>query len=192
MALLEESQNNALFYTQSISSMGSHGSTTNLQKPPQPPPSPALSLRDKMNSLKRFIHPSNRPLPDPPEQKIHCKFMIIINLGKILIPLISASNSSLDTISKRSTSVGANKSVSSTMEKIQNNTAATLDRMTMLQQRYRQHQETMKSEGDRSRRASLTSNADLQVWCDWLRECSFVSKSSKFYLAFLLNWIFWV
>ncbi|XP_038107291.1 E3 ubiquitin-protein ligase lubel isoform X4 [Culex quinquefasciatus] len=129
---------------QSISSMGSHGSTTNLQKPPQPPPSPALSLRDKMNSLKRFIHPSNRPLPDPPEQKIH------------------SSNSSLDTISKRSTSVGANKSVSSTMEKIQNNTAATLDRMTMLQQRYRQHQETMKSEGDRSRRASLTSNADLQ------------------------------
>ncbi|XP_038107293.1 E3 ubiquitin-protein ligase lubel isoform X6 [Culex quinquefasciatus] len=128
----------------SISSMGSHGSTTNLQKPPQPPPSPALSLRDKMNSLKRFIHPSNRPLPDPPEQKIH------------------SSNSSLDTISKRSTSVGANKSVSSTMEKIQNNTAATLDRMTMLQQRYRQHQETMKSEGDRSRRASLTSNADLQ------------------------------
>uniref|UniRef100_A0A182W7Q0 Uncharacterized protein n=1 Tax=Anopheles minimus TaxID=112268 RepID=A0A182W7Q0_9DIPT len=114
------------------------------QKPPQPPPSPALSLREKMNSLKRFIHPSNRPLPDPPENKIH------------------SSNSSLDTVSKRSPSVGPSRSVSSTMEKIQNNTAATLDRMTLLQQRYRQHQEAMKSDGDRSRRASLTSNTDLQ------------------------------
>ncbi|XP_061512498.1 E3 ubiquitin-protein ligase lubel isoform X10 [Anopheles gambiae] len=114
------------------------------QKPPPPPPSPALSLREKMNSLKRFIHPSNRPLPDPPESKIH------------------SSNSSLDTVSKRSPSIGPNRSVSSTMEKIQNNTAATLDRMTLLQQRYRQHQEAMKSDGDRSRRASLTSNTDLQ------------------------------
>uniref|UniRef100_A0A182PJP2 Uncharacterized protein n=1 Tax=Anopheles epiroticus TaxID=199890 RepID=A0A182PJP2_9DIPT len=114
------------------------------QKPPPPPPSPALSLREKMNSLKRFIHPSNRPLPDPPENKIH------------------SSNSSLDTVSKRSPSIGPSRSVSSTMEKIQNNTAATLDRMTLLQQRYRQHQEAMKSDGDRSRRASLTSNTDLQ------------------------------
>ncbi|XP_050096252.1 E3 ubiquitin-protein ligase lubel isoform X3 [Anopheles aquasalis] len=114
------------------------------QKPPPPPPSPALSLREKMNSLKRFIHPSNRPLPDPPENKIH------------------SSNSSLDSGSKRSPSVGTSRSVSTTMEKIQNNTAATLDRMTLLQQRYRQHQEAMKSDGDRSRRASLTSNTDLQ------------------------------
>uniref|UniRef100_A0A182XZN1 Uncharacterized protein n=1 Tax=Anopheles stephensi TaxID=30069 RepID=A0A182XZN1_ANOST len=114
------------------------------QKPPPPPPSPALSLREKMNSLKRFIHPSNRPLPDPPENKIH------------------SSNSSLDTVSKRSPSIGPNRSVSTTMEKIQSNTAATLDRMTLLQQRYRQHQEAMKSDGDRSRRASLTSNTDLQ------------------------------
>ncbi|XP_055549058.1 E3 ubiquitin-protein ligase lubel isoform X10 [Wyeomyia smithii] len=114
------------------------------QKPPPPPPSPSLSLREKMNSLKRFIHPSNRPLPDPPGQKIH------------------SSNSSLDTISKHS-SVGAPiRSVSSTMEKIQNNTAATLDRMTLLQQRYRQHQEAMKADSDRSRRASVSSNIDLQ------------------------------
>ncbi|XP_065085092.1 E3 ubiquitin-protein ligase lubel isoform X5 [Ochlerotatus camptorhynchus] len=116
----------------------------NTQKPPQPPPSPALSLRDKMNSLKRFIHPSNRPLPDPPESKIH------------------SSTSSLDTVSKRSFSIGTPKSLSSAMEKIQNNTTATLDRMTMLQQRYRQHQETMRADNDRSRRASLSSNVDMQ------------------------------
>ncbi|XP_058819364.1 E3 ubiquitin-protein ligase lubel isoform X8 [Topomyia yanbarensis] len=109
------------------------------QKPPQPPPSPALSLRDKMSSLKRFIHPSNRPLPDPPGQKVH------------------SSNTSLN-----STGASPFRSISSTMEKIQNNTAATLDRMTLLQQRYRQHQETMKADSDRSRRASVSSNVDLQ------------------------------
>uniref|UniRef100_A0A182MZB1 Uncharacterized protein n=1 Tax=Anopheles dirus TaxID=7168 RepID=A0A182MZB1_9DIPT len=133
------------------------------QKPPAPPPSPALSLREKMNSLKRFIHPSNRPLPDPPENKIH------------------SSNSSLDTVSKRSPSIGpSSRSVSSTMAKIQNNTAATLDRMTLLQQRYRQHQEAMKSDGDRSRRASLTSNTDLQVLWSSATESSnsFRSKPS--------------
>ncbi|XP_053692024.1 E3 ubiquitin-protein ligase lubel [Sabethes cyaneus] len=114
------------------------------QKPPPPPPSPALSLREKMNSLKRFIHPSNRPLPDPPGQKTH------------------SSNSSLDSISKHSSGGPPFRSVSSTMEKIQNNTAATLDRMTLLQQRYRQHQEAMKADSDRSRRASVSSNTDLQ------------------------------
>ena len=53
------------------------------------------------------------------------------------------------------------RSVSSTMERIQNTTIATLDRMTALQQRYRQHQETMKAEGDRSRRASISSATEL-------------------------------
>ncbi|EAT37920.1 AAEL010147-PA, partial [Aedes aegypti] len=116
----------------------------NAQKPPQPPPSPALSLREKMNSLKRFIHPSNRPLPDPPENKIH------------------SSTSSLDTVSKRSFAIGTPKSMSSTMEKIQNNTAATLDRMTMLQQRYRQHQETMRADNDRISNESNALNSNNQ------------------------------
>lgn len=44
------------------------------------------------------------------------------------------------------------------MEKIKTQTSATLDRMSILQQRYRQHQEIMKSGLDLSRR---TSNASL-------------------------------
>jgi hypothetical protein len=48
------------------------------------------------------------------------------------------------------------------MEKIQSSTAQALDRMTLLQQRYRQHQETMRSDSDRSRRTSVVSN-DSQV-----------------------------
>ncbi|CRK97753.1 CLUMA_CG011133, isoform A [Clunio marinus] len=48
------------------------------------------------------------------------------------------------------------------MEKIQSTTAATLDRMAILQQRYRQHKEAMNSDNssDKSRRTSTTSTID--------------------------------
>lgn len=36
---------------------------------PEPPPSPSLSIRDRMGSLRRIINPGNRPLPDTPKQK---------------------------------------------------------------------------------------------------------------------------
>lgn len=51
------------------------------------------------------------------------------------------------------------------MEKIQNSTAATLDRMTMLQQRYRQHREAMNSDNssDKSRRTSTISAVECSV-----------------------------
>lgn len=49
-----------------------------------------------------------------------------------------------------------------TMEKIKNQTSATLDRMSILQQRYRQHQEIRRnSELDPSRRLSSASQMDL-------------------------------
>lgn len=50
------------------------------------------------------------------------------------------------------------------MEKIQSSTAATLDRMAVLQQRYRQHKEAMNSDSsDKSRRTSTTSTIDSAV-----------------------------
>lgn len=50
------------------------------------------------------------------------------------------------------------------MEKIQSSTAATLDRMAVLQQRYRQHKEAMNSDSsDKSRRTSTTSTIDSNV-----------------------------
>lgn len=52
------------------------------------------------------------------------------------------------------------KAPSITMEKIKTQTSATLDRMSILQQRYRQHQEIMKADGDQNRRASTVSQAD--------------------------------
>jgi hypothetical protein len=51
------------------------------------------------------------------------------------------------------------------MEKIQTSTAVALDRMAVLQQRYRQHKETMNSDNssDKSRRTSTTSTIDSTV-----------------------------
>ncbi len=49
-----------------------------------------------------------------------------------------------------------------TMERIKSQTSATLDRMALLQERYRQHQEIMKSGGESSRRSSNASQIDEQ------------------------------
>lgn len=49
------------------------------------------------------------------------------------------------------------------MERIKNQTSATLDRMALLQQRYRQHQEIMKSGGETSRRNSNSSQIEEQL-----------------------------
>lgn len=58
------------------------------------------------------------------------------------------------------------KPQSLTMERIKNQTSATLDRMAQLQERYRQHQEIMKSGGDSSRRNSNSSMIEEQSVCD--------------------------
>lgn len=60
------------------------------------------------------------------------------------------------------------------MERIKNQTSATLDRMTLLQQRYRQHQELMKGGNDSVRRTSIGSqnNDDLVVRDALLIKCS--------------------
>lgn len=49
------------------------------------------------------------------------------------------------------------------MEKIKHQASATLDRMSILQQRYRQHQEIMKSGLDLSRRTSNASQIDVDL-----------------------------
>lgn len=70
------------------------------------------------------------------------------------------------------------------MEKIQSSTAATLDRMAVLQQRYRQHKEAMNSDNssDKSRRTSTTSTIDSTVSPATFRaslKCIIVSCSLK-------------
>jgi DNA-binding transcriptional regulator YbjK len=59
------------------------------------------------------------------------------------------------------------------MEKIQSSTSATLDRMAQLQNRYRQHKETMNSSDNSSERSRRTST-------------STIDSSVSFYNLFLL------
>lgn len=134
----------------------------------QRPPSPALSLREKFISLKNSLPVINRPLPDPPDViRSSSKLIFLYNFRLVIYfylyfvasgqkkspskqqPQQEIRSSPFDSI-KRPPSV--------TMEKIKATTAAALDRMSLLQQRYRQHQEAMRSDSERSRRTSTTSS----------------------------------
>lgn len=94
------------------------------------PPSPSLSLRERMSTLKRMIVPgSNRstttngsgtpPPPVPSRPPTGAR------------PVTPLGGNPFDAIQKPP---------SITMEKIKQQQSATLDRMSMLQQRYRQSQ----------------------------------------------------
>lgn len=101
-----------------------------------------MSLREKMSSLKRIIAPSNRPLPDTPQS------------SRPQTPNSVSSGSVFDSIKKQP---------SVEMGKIQSHKSATLDRMALLQERYRQHQEAMRADSERGRRPSTTSNWEFAV-----------------------------
>ncbi|KAG5679700.1 hypothetical protein PVAND_009250 [Polypedilum vanderplanki] len=109
------------------------------------------TLKEKLDKLKTgTIDPRTRPLPDiplPGSQKHQTATM--------------RSASSSDE-SKRNVFDSIKKPPSVAMEKIKNSTAATLDRMAILQARYRQHKEAMTSENssDKSRRTSTASTVD--------------------------------
>lgn len=69
------------------------------------------------------------------------------------------------TLAKENIFDAIKKPQSLAMEKIKNSTAATLDRMAVLQARYRQHKEAMGSDNssDKSRRTSTASTIDSMV-----------------------------
>lgn len=125
------------------------------QQRPEPPPSPSLSLRERMGSLKRIISPGQRPLPDTPTTTAKPAGLPVSRPPSRPTTPTSGNHNPFDAIQKPP---------SITMEKIKNHTSATLDRMSILQQRYRQHQEIMRSSGvDLSRRTSNTSQGDIDA-----------------------------
>lgn len=79
------------------------------------------------------------------------------NLQSKLLAM-KVSQKPVEPLSRTSVFDTIKKPPSVAMEKIKSTTAAALDRMVLLQQRYRQHQETMKADSDRSRRTSTTSS----------------------------------
>lgn len=121
-----------------------------------------------MGSLKRMINPGTRPLPDTPTTRpgdfiyINClidKRNTVIILGQPT----SRPPSRPTTPNNQNPFDSVPKPHSLTMERIKSQTTATLDRMAQLQQRYRQHQEIMKSSGESSRRNSNSSQNDEQL-----------------------------
>lgn len=104
---------------------------------PIPPPSPALSLRERMTgSLKRIIGPQHRPLPDTPDQQQQKRNSV------------TSTGSVFDQI-RRPPSV--------VMEKIKQQSMLALDRISSNQEKYRQQQNM---NGNRS---PMSNNGQIPV-----------------------------
>jgi hypothetical protein len=117
------------------------------------------SLKEKLEHLNR----STRPLPDIPRKHMTTR---VETTKSDFLPHqpVPGSVSRAHERSKTNIFDAIRKPPSVAMEKIQSSTAATLDRMASLQQRYRQHKETMNSDSsDKSRRTSTTSTIDSTV-----------------------------
>uniref|UniRef100_W8AWA3 E3 ubiquitin-protein ligase RNF31 n=1 Tax=Ceratitis capitata TaxID=7213 RepID=W8AWA3_CERCA len=101
--------------------------------PPSPTPSmKSTSWQDRVSSLKSGLNLMNRPLPDTPKT-----------------PTSEATSSR--SVTPKSVFDSIQRPPSVTLEKIKSKASATLDRMALLQQRYRQHKEdSQKGNTDRS------------------------------------------
>lgn len=141
-----------------------------------------------MGSLKRMINPGTRPLPDTPNTKSgriqsvhHCCYFDRQKYKYRTGQPTSRPPSRPTTPNGQNPFDAVPKPHSLTMEKIKNQTSATLDRMALLQERYRQHQEIMKSGGESSRRNSNSSQIDENLVSQltrWLTQnCIFLLSS---------------
>ncbi|XP_036226338.2 E3 ubiquitin-protein ligase lubel isoform X1 [Bactrocera oleae] len=97
--------------------------TNTLPIPPSPTPSlKSTSWQDRVSSLKNGLNLMNRPLPDTPKTP-------------------NSEHTSSRSVTPKSVFDSIQRPPSVTLEKIKSKASATLDRMTLLQQRYRQHKE---------------------------------------------------
>lgn len=117
--------------------------------PFMPPPSPTPSMKsaswqERVGSLKRGLSNINRPLPDTPKTPTTPS-----ESSRCTTP-----KSAFDTIQRPPSVV---------LEKIKNKANVALDRMQLLQQRYRQQKEQMERD-----RGGASSNNEQQVTCNVL------------------------
>ncbi|XP_049317234.1 E3 ubiquitin-protein ligase lubel isoform X1 [Bactrocera dorsalis] len=120
--------------------------TNTLPIPPSPTPSlRSTSWQDRVNSLKSGLNLMNRPLPDTPKTP-------------------TSEHTSSRSVTPKSVFDSIQRPPSVTLEKIKSKASATLDRMTLLQQRYRQHkEESLKGNTDHS--GSVTDqNLSFDQW----------------------------
>lgn len=126
------------------------------------------TLKEKLNSLRQSSsNLQTRPLPDIPSEQIVSKpfHTSDISLFRRTTFTVPGTNKNAAAKEKENVFDAIKKPPSLVMERIKNSTAATLDRMAILQARYRQHKETMGSENssDKSRRTSTASTIDSNV-----------------------------
>ncbi|XP_020716948.1 uncharacterized protein LOC101461890 isoform X6 [Ceratitis capitata] len=114
--------------------------------PPSPTPSmKSTSWQDRVSSLKSGLNLMNRPLPDTPKT-----------------PTSEATSSR--SVTPKSVFDSIQRPPSVTLEKIKSKASATLDRMALLQQRYRQHKEDSQK-GNTDRSGSVTDqNLSFDQW----------------------------
>ncbi|XP_036321321.1 E3 ubiquitin-protein ligase lubel [Rhagoletis pomonella] len=120
--------------------------TNTLLIPASPTPSlKSTSWQDRVSSLKSGLNLMNRPLPDTPKTP-------------------TSEHTSSRSVTPKSVFDSIQRPPSVTLEKIKNKASATLDRMTLLQQRYRQHKEES-LKGNSERGGSVTDqNLSFDQW----------------------------
>lgn len=121
-------------------------------QPPQAPPSPALSLRERVSSIKRLIVPGGKNSTKTPQEKENSQ------LSNFLAQ--SASQQRPETPNSDTST----KLPSLAMERIKIHTNNARDRMEIMQKRYHEYQESMKNDnGSRSALNCLPS--EVLVTC---------------------------
>lgn len=135
---------------------------------PVAPPSPALSLRDRVSSIKRLIVPNNnKSTPDTPYKKEGTFYSIISHLMKMedftflsyltvqQLPMSRPETPNSDTSSKLP---------SLAMERIKIHTNNARDRMEIMQKRYHDYQDSLKSGQSNSNRALMNASPFEVCW----------------------------
>lgn len=152
------------------------------------------TLKEKLDNLKES-NLKTRPLPDIPSELQHNinvskyisqtkLFVFFFSLFRKHHPIrsLSVPGTNKNVVQQKENVFDAiKKPPSLVMEKIKNSTAATLDRMAVLQARYRQHKDTMNSDNssDKSRRTSTASTIDSTV--------SAFSRTVEFFSCFVTD-----
>lgn len=101
---------------------------------PQAPPSPALSLRERVSSIKRLIVPGNKTCTKNPQEKENSQpSSLLVQSASQVRPETPNSDTST-------------KLPSLAMERIKIQTNNARDRMEIMQKRYHEYQESMKND----------------------------------------------
>lgn len=127
---------------------------------PVAPPSPALSLRDRVSSIKRLIVPNNKSNTETPNKKEGSSpnLGMIFKLNFMFFPFPFAVQQLSSSRPVTPNSDSSTKLPSLAMERIKIHTNNARDRMEIMQKRYHEYQDSMKSDHSSSNRTSMNAS----------------------------------